>query len=349
MEPSIPENLRTQRIEPLRMKEGHAPPYPSYSGRFGALNTGVVCALLGVQSPRPFSANAQVAIDEFWRACEGDNAPGAREVATHIDEHDFENRIILAYWNDPASFERWFSQNVDNIVIRNQSAERRGRWIEVIHSRPNDVETLYSSDTFPEGVSRVAEDGFSGEILEHGYWGSMRDRLPRSQTESLEPEGTPEHDVGDFSVRVKPHENFTIIRSGQDWSECDEQELTKYFTDVEPQLQSGMEFLVTNGEEVGCFSNRYMRSCDVDGNLMPQSFGLSFWRSLADLERWAESHPTHLRIFGAAMRFLRDNENTKLRLSHEVSVVPRAQQYFEYNSCHATTGMLGAVKVGASQ
>jgi aldoxime dehydratase len=44
------------------------------------------------------------------------------------------------------------------------------------------------------------------------------------------------------------------------------------------------------------------------------------------------------------MKFLQTNAGARLRLSHEVAVVSRQQQNYEYNNCHATTGMLGASK-----
>jgi aldoxime dehydratase len=188
--------------------------------------------------------------------------------------------------------------------------ESHGRWIEVISPTSQDIETPYSSDTFPEGASRVAQEGFSGEIAEHGYWGSMRDRLPRGQLDPLIPEGMPTVQEGAGIVRVQPHGNLALIRSGQDWTLCGETEREDYFGNVEPHLRAGMDFLSTDGQEIGCFANRYMTSCDIDGKPLPHTFGLSFWHSLNDLEAWAESHPTHLKIFGSAMHFLQDNVNT---------------------------------------
>jgi aldoxime dehydratase len=41
-----------------------------------------------------------------------------------------------------------------------------------------------------EGVS-ILLGGFSEPIIEHGYWGSMRDRLPLSQNDTMEPSGEP--------------------------------------------------------------------------------------------------------------------------------------------------------------
>lgn len=216
-----------------------------------------------------------------------------------------------------------------------------GRWIEILSPELGSMETLYSSVTSPEGVARVARAGFSGEIQEHGYWGSMRDRIPRAQTDSLEPGGGLSAVANSGILRV--HENLAVIRSGQDWSLCQEAEIAAYFGDVEPQLRAGMNFLTAEGAAIGCYSNRYMTGSDGHGKALPRSFGLSFWHSLADMERWAESHPTHVEIFVAAMKFLQANAGSKLRLSHEVAVVSRDQQYYEYNNCHASTGMLGAI------
>ena len=48
---------------------------------------------------------------------------------------------------------------------------------------------------------------------------------------------------------------------------------------------------------------------------------MSWWKSLAALERWAESHPTHVAIFGAAMKYLSTlGPAAKLKLYHEVTV-----------------------------
>jgi aldoxime dehydratase len=77
-------------------------------------------------------------------------------------------------------------------------------------------------------------------------------------------------------------------------------------------------------------ANRYMTVVDGEGRALEKSYGMSWWKSLADLERWAESHPTHLAIFGAAMNYLRKvGAAAKLKLYHEVTVAAASEQYFE--------------------
>ena len=125
--------------------------------------------------------------------------------------------------------------------------------------------------------------------------------------------------------RVVPHDNLCLIRSGQDWGDTPAEERRMYLEDVEPVLRQGMDFLRDEGLSIGCFANRYMRVVDPRGRDDRKSFGMSWWRSLAALERWAESHPTHVAIFGAAMKYLSTlGPAAKLRLYHEVTVAARA-------------------------
>jgi aldoxime dehydratase len=343
MESSIPQHLTVERTRPKRVDGDYTPPYPSYSVRFAEGVTRLVCAFFGVQSQQPLSDEAKDASAGMWDLCSDTDGPMSREGAVHTDDQGFDNQVIIAYWDDAKAFGRWFQKHRDALIGAGVEPVRHGRWVEVISPEASGFETLYSSNTFPEGSARVAAGGFSGEIQEHGYWGSMRDRLPAAQTEALNPLGSPSAATNSGIVRVEPHDNLAVIRSGQDWSLCGEAERASYFGDVEPQLRAGMDFLSSEGASIGCYANRYMTSSDGDGRLLEQTFGLSFWHSLADMERWAESHPTHIMIFAAAMSFLQANAGARLRLSHEVAVVSRHQQYYEYNNCHSTTGMLGAI------
>ncbi|GAB91788.1 phenylacetaldoxime dehydratase family protein [Gordonia rhizosphera] len=64
----------------------------------------------------------------------------------------------------------------------------------------------------------------------------------------------------------------------------------------------------------------------------------------ASLEEWAASHPTHLKIYGDAMRHLSTfGPETRLRLYHEVTVPAGTEQRFGYLGCHDRTGLLRVV------
>jgi aldoxime dehydratase len=99
-----------------------------------------------------------------------------------------------------------------------------------------------------------------------------------------------------------------------------------------------MDFLRDNGAEVGCYSNRFVQNIDLDGNLVEKTYCIGHWRSVDLMERWAESHPTHLRIFTTFVRVA--NQISELRLYHECSVFDANNQLYEYINCHPRTGML---------
>jgi aldoxime dehydratase len=139
-------------------------------------------------------------------------------------------------------------------------------------------------------------------------------------------------------VVVQGHDNIALIRSGQDWADAGEEERSLYLNEILPTLQAGMDFLRDSGKDLGCYSNRFVNYIDLDGNLLNLSYNIGHWRSLEKLERWAESHPTHLRIFVTFFRVA--TSLSKLRLYHEVSVSDAKDQVFEYINCHPQTGML---------
>lgn len=78
------------------------------------------------------------------------------------------------------------------------------------------------------------------------------------------------------------------------------------------------------------------------GQALEKSFGLAYFDELGNLERWAKTHPTHLAIFGGFMRYVKTlNSEIKLRLYHEVSVIPSGAQFFEYINCYPGSGLFG--------
>lgn len=197
-------------------------------------------------------------------------------------------------------------------------------------------------------LARDLHDEFgdmSEPIFEHGYWGSMRDRLPVSQNDTMEPSGqltvVQGHPQAGGRVVISGHQNLTLIRSGEDWSRTEGEERRTWYEDIEPVLNQGMDYLRDDGLEVGCYTNRYCHHIDENGNPQEKGFGVSLWNSLAALEHWGESHATHLQIFVTFMRNVKKFK--ELTLYHEVSVFDASNQYFEYINCHPKTGLLRAV------
>jgi aldoxime dehydratase len=340
MESAIPAHLAVQRAHPPGKSASFRPPYPSFSARFDPAVEQVVMAYLGVQyaTPQP-PAIVTGALAELLA---GADEPNHRDQARYVDEAGYHTILNILYWTDPEDFDRWRDQH-DPWTGPQHRSGAAGFFSEVVRPSTRRFETLFSSDR-TEGVS-VASEQLSGEIQEHGYWGGARDRMPLAQTDRLDPSGalSVETDPATGLVIVRPHANLCLIRSGQEWTETDGDERRMYLEEVEPVLRAGMDFLRDDGLEIGCYANRYLRVSTDDGAETDKSFGMSWWRSLKDLETWSESHPTHVAIFRAALKYLSTvGADAHLRLYHEVTVTETGQQEFRYLRCHDRTGMLRA-------
>ncbi len=341
MESAIPHHLRTERTRPPRQPAGYEPPYPSFVARHKPSVTQVVMAYFGLQvrpGREPAAALPLAAIADAFATVDG---PGHWDRARCVDEEGFETVVTIAYWDDPARFTRWFSCHGAAWTAQEQDASL-GFFVEVVRPAIERYETLFSASDRAEGIAAIA-DTMSGTVRGHAYWGGVRDRIPLSQTDAMEPAGVPRIVKAEGRQRVIAHENLCLIRSGQDWTDTAPEERRMYLEDVEPVLRSGMDYLRDEGLACDCFANRYMRVIDKTGRPVEKSFGMSWWKSLGALEQWAESHPTHVAIFGAAMKYLsRLGPAARLRLYHEVTVAATHEQFFGYRNCHPRTGMLKA-------
>lgn len=342
MESAIPSHLKVDPTRHKRVADDYQPPYPSFVARHKPAVNKVVMAYFGVQFQDAGRQEGAKALERLAEEFAAPNGPGHWDRADTVDQSGFTNAVCAAYWDDPARFDAWFPAARETWTGAKAGFAGIGTFIEVLRPSVDRYETLFSSLGRPEGVSTLA-DHMSDEIQEHGYWGGMRDRIPLSQTDGFAPVGAPRLTRDGLRVQVAPHENLCLIRSGQDWGDTLAAERAMYVQDVEPVLKAGMDFLRDHGRAIGCYANRYMQVIDGSGKPTDKSYGMSWWKSLADLERWAESHPTHLKIFGAAMKYLSTlGPAAKLRLYHEVTVAAAGEQFFEYFNCHDLTGMLGA-------
>lgn len=342
MESAIPPHLETKRSRHKRVPDDYQPPYPSFVARYKPAVSRVVMAYFGVQYRGATPAAATDALARIAKRFAAADGPSHWDRAHYVDHAGFSNLVSVAYWDDVARFDAWFGPAREDWT--GKVGEGIGTFIELLRPSVDRHETLFSSLGRPEGVAVIA-DGMSGDVQEHAYWGGMRDRIPLSQTSEMAPAGKAELVRDGARLRVKPNDNLCLIRSGQDWSDTEASERKLYLDDVEPVLREGMDFLRDDGVGIGCYANRYMQVLGADGRPTEKSYGQSWWKSLAALERWAESHPTHVKIFGAAMKYLSTlGPSAKLRLYHEVTVASADEQFFEYLNCHPKTGMLTAVE-----
>jgi aldoxime dehydratase len=344
MESAIPAHLQTVRTRHRRVSDDYTPPYSSFVARHKPAINRVVMAYFGAQYGGAPPAEAVEALERLAERFGGNDGPSHWDSAQYVDQAGFTNVVSVAYWDDVARFDAWFAPAREGWTGHGK-LDGIGTFIEVLRPAIERYETLFSSPDRPEGIAVLA-DGMSSEVQEHAYWGGMRDRIPLSQTSEMAPGGEPVLVRDGARLRVVARDNLCLIRSGQDWSDTDASERRMYLDDVEPVLREGMDFLRDQGVAIGCYANRYMSVLGADGGQIEKSYGQSWWRSLAALERWAESHPTHVRIFGAAMKYLSTlGPSAKLRLYHEVTVAAADEQFFEYLNCHPRTGMLAAIEL----
>ncbi len=124
----------------------------------------------------------------------------------------------IAYWPSAEQFESWKQSSLFHIWWNSPERENgeNGFFLEIVSPQPESFETIFSDKASPEGAARLAE-GMSGEIREHGYWGSARDRLPAAQNTSLRGTGK-SRSLTESGKRIllSGSNNLCLIRSGQD-------------------------------------------------------------------------------------------------------------------------------------
>ena len=350
MESAIAPHLQCPRTRTRRIEDDYAPPYPCWTSRADGAVTQVVMGYFGVQSKgREQHGKACRALAQIVAGFAVTDGPGHHDLTHYVDADGYDNMIAIAYWSEPAAYLRWRDSQAAASWWNDEQRlqDGVGYFREILTPRIEHFETMFNTPNHVEGVGVVME-GLSGEFQEHGYWGSMRDRIPLAQTDALVAEGQVQVTSGTpgFGKRVKlaGHDNVAIIRSGQEWTDTDGRERQLYLDEMEPVLAAGMNFLRDEGRSIGCYSNRYMTHIDAQGKPLEKSFGVSYWRSLADMERWSESHPTHVEIFATFMRMVQALQfQLKLAVYHEVSILKPQEQDYEYLNCHARTGLMNAV------
>lgn len=345
----MPEDISSGggRRHPLRMPPDWDPPYPSFMSEFDSGTNAVSMAVIGCQ------------FDESDRQTALDFATGISLLmrdtgkADHVDlsecAHDSAGRcqiVATGYWLQPAALDRFFSGDAFRAYWARHGADglSYGVFRELFNVPMERFETLHSGPEHLVGVAN-ARQGITDPIDRHAYWGSMRDRIPESADDAFKPDGVVEViEEGPNHILVRPNQNLAVIRSGQDLTAATGTEREEYYSDVEPALKAGMGFLRDEGKEVGCFDCRYMTFVDETGQVTDQTYGLAYFRSLEDLEKWAEHHPSHLAIFNAFLEFApRYGPQMQSRYWHEVSVLPAESQLAEYVNCAAGTGLLGGL------
>jgi aldoxime dehydratase len=320
------------------MPDSWLPPVPAWCGELAAVPEAVV-SYLGVQARESVTTDA---VRNLRARVEG--AAAHVEQASYVDDHGYRNDVLVAYWRRQVDHEAWLDAGFSAWwSARERLAGEVGYWRETFVAPASHRETLFSGSDRPAGLAALAQ-GFVGPVAEHGYWGGARDRIPyAAQSELAAAADLTPRRPETFGRRlvVEPPEHLCIIRSAQDPSDCSGREAQLYDSSVLPVLRDGMRYLREHPEETGCYSCRFLEEPAPAAGVRPRTFAVAQFASLGHLERWAASHPTHLAIFGRFIDMATELGPTiRLRLWHEVCVLPRGAGHFEYLNCHPATGLL---------
>ncbi|HKR91934.1 phenylacetaldoxime dehydratase family protein [Novosphingobium sp.] len=348
MESAIPPHLRCPRTRARRCADDYQPPVPAWTARGDTALEQVVMAYYGVQWRAGEEARAGEACAAIADQLKNARGVSPLERARYLDPQGYENQIHIVYWTDLDAYRQFAEDPVVEGWWRSldRESDSVGVFREVFSPRVTHMETLFNAPDYLVGAGSALGRHSDSDVQEHAYWGGMRDRMPISQVDPLPASGEVLTRPGPSPARIRlvGHDNIAVIRSGQDWSKTTGTERELYLSKMAPTLRAGMDFLSTRGLEIGCYANRLMYNLDASGQPIDRAFGLGYWRSLEDMEAWAEHHPTHIAIFDGFMDIARTLQGQfDLRLFHEVCVVKSDQQQLEYIGCHDKTGLMAAL------
>ena len=326
------------------MPKNWEPPYPAWSAGFAPEVRVVVVGYFAAQ----FKNNSINEFNEWMQvALSIDNAPLHHLKASYVDVESYTNYVYICYWTSQESYDSWIASSQVS-TWWNDSARLNGKvgyWREVIFAPMERLETLFSSEDVA-GMATLATR-VTGPVEEHAYWGAMRDRMPASEYNDFSSKigdkltYSPVVESQGKRVSVASPENICLIRSAQNWTQCQGDELAIYQNDVHPMLIEGMNFIRDNPLDTGCISCRLMDELTKTGEKQAKTFGMAYFLTMAHLEAWVKSHPTHLAIFRSFHKMVQQlNFQLDLKLWHEVIVLPQGPHVFEYVNCHEKTGLL---------
>jgi hypothetical protein len=327
-----------------RMPAEWKPPAPAWSAVFDTPSGLLVMAYMATQLR---AGGAQEHLERMNGFCAAADGPDNLEAVRFVDRAGVETIVSIGYWTSPIRYERWQASSGFGVWWSDSARTREpNAYFREVLTVPTDrVETIFGS---PEvvGAAKTMRT-IRGPVREHNYWGSMRHRMPIAAYNDLVSrygESLPRLGAAATEgkrLRVTAPENLAVIRSGQDWSGCDDDECALYEESVRPALVKGMDFLRGHPQETGCCDMRLAQEIDARGAALRKSCGLGLFLTLGHLERWSGTHPTHHAIFARFAGLVRRRQfKFDLRLWHEVSVLPGAGQVFEYINCHNGTGLL---------
>jgi aldoxime dehydratase len=339
LQSAVPAHLRRTRSRSTRVGDDYVPRGVAYAPLFPESTTRLAVAYLGLQHPaRQWETQSDLATSWLRNALAGDDGPAVIDSTQFVDTRGWINPMFICYWQDVARHRAWWDRIGHRWTRDEHLFGDIGRFAEVFSPAIDRVEGILS-DGPREGLALLA-GAIAGPIREHGYWGSMRDRIPLAQTDELSTDGGFSIATDGSLTRISAPGNLAVIRTGQDWNGASTEESACYLDMIEPTVKVSLEFMNHMGVEIGCLCSRYARFIDRAGMPTSKAINASIWLNLARLEHWAGSHWTHLASYASMTRHsMRFGAEMRLSRYHEVLVPATDQVVLEYRNCHRDTGL----------
>jgi phenylacetaldoxime dehydratase/aldoxime dehydratase len=306
--------------------------------------TEILFAQFGAQASTLAEAND--AIGELIGCFDLENKPTVLDRGQYIDAEGYANTVLMAYWFDPAAYERWAAQEpITTFWATRPETGPVGYFRETVIIPRDHIETLYTPhDPKEYDTPGIAQHVEIGPTKVHDYWGSARDRITASETEELDGElfeytPTTQETMG-RRITVAVPGNVCLIRTAQDWRNSTVFK-DDYFANVGPVKDAGVDYLATH-PETGCLTTRKIEEQALDGTVIERACTIGWFLSLEHLMTWSRAHRSHLEIYGAFFQMMlgKDGQPMDMSLWHEVSVIPKDKATTEYVNCHNRTGFL---------
>ncbi|ACU34055.1 phenylacetaldoxime dehydratase family protein [Actinosynnema mirum] len=315
---------------------------PGHEVRWSDDVTHLVVARFGVQTDD--SAAGVKAIARVLELAAGESGPALVERVS-----DDDSEMAVCYWPDPEAHRAWWASG----PVRDWWASLPvdgpiGHWHETSVTPVEQFETLYSAE-FAAGPSRFAG---TGPTNLHDYDNSTLDRMPATAHRDLRQERA-EEPTTDLPPGESPRgrrvrlaepspSGLCWIRTAQEWSIAPDDQLASYRDGVEPAYRTAIAHLQDNPHDTGCLSARLVGNLDANGARAAGAEAVVWWRGIGDLLRWAHDHKTHQDILNGFWEHViaKFGPGTRVRLWHEVHVLPEGALTAEYVNCHPGTGLL---------
>ncbi|MBN3782860.1 phenylacetaldoxime dehydratase family protein [Burkholderia sp. Ac-20345] len=321
--------------------ETFRPPYDAHTTIFPEDWPDYVLGQFGIQAPPETDLSSLMA--ELERSLV--EAPAALhfERVREVDAQGYRNEVYLAYWRSAEAYRAWLANpSVAAFLARPLSGEV-GLWRESIIAPVKNLD--------PNGIVKARRWGVGRHLSHewerfHGYYGSMRDRIPDGHSLSIEGGeqplvAQPPVESRGRRLRVTPPHNLCFVRGTFGWAEAPEEEQRVFIEEMLPVYLRGATFIRDNAAEVSCISARVADEVELEPANGLQAETLAWFTSIKALEAWTHRHPTHNAIFQKMIEIgKRFDFNLHLDLGHEVVVVPAGGADIEYNNCHPQTSFL---------